>query len=188
MKRMTPAVKLLLFVLKGKYKYFSERGMLAEDGSFYCVDRSLMEQLGIGDNTIRRARIYLKEAGEIDYVIGRHKGSATRYWVILKGAKMEPFGYNSKEAKISVKGASLIVKVSQDGTLYHKEVIMQNNINVPDVTSFTDEDRAGIRDYAKSYGVNETSDFLVRKGFDPELIKQILEGMNAQESCLKVEP
>ena len=92
MKRMTPATKLLFGLLKGKYKYFSERIMLANDGSFYCIDEALMELLGIADNTIRRARIFLKEAEEINYAIGKHKGAATRYWIILKGAKMEPFG------------------------------------------------------------------------------------------------
>jgi len=78
MKRMTLATKLLLGVLKGKYKYFAKRRILANDGSFYCIDKALMEQLGIGDNTIRRARIFLKEAGELNYVIGKHKGAATR--------------------------------------------------------------------------------------------------------------
>ncbi len=46
-----------------------------------------MQELYISDNTIKRARIFLKEAGEIDYVIGKYKGAPTRYWIILKGAK-----------------------------------------------------------------------------------------------------
>ena len=96
MKRMTPATRLLRDVLIGKYKYFSKRNMLTDDGSFYCVDKYLMEQLGISNSTIQRARTYLKEAGEIDYVIGKHKGASTRYWIISKGVKMEPFGEDLK--------------------------------------------------------------------------------------------
>jgi hypothetical protein len=105
MKRMTPAARLLLDSLKGKYKHFSERRMLANDGSFYCLDKYLMEQLDIGDNTIRRARIYLKETGEINYAIGKHKGAPTRCWIQSKGAKLEP------------KEANLVVKASQIGLL-----------------------------------------------------------------------
>ena len=90
MKRMTPATKLLLGILKGKYKYFAKQGMLAADGSLYCVDKYLLEQLGISNSTIQRTRTYLKETGEIDYVIGKHKGASTGYWIISKGVKMEP--------------------------------------------------------------------------------------------------
>ena len=69
-QRMTPATKLIFGFLKGKYKYYSDRRRLANDGSFYCIDETLMELLGIADNTIRRARILLKESGESNYVIG----------------------------------------------------------------------------------------------------------------------
>jgi len=41
-----------------------------------------MEQLGVGDNTSRRARIYLKETEEINYCVGKHKGALTRYWFL----------------------------------------------------------------------------------------------------------
>ncbi len=175
MKRMTPATRLLRDSLKGKYIYFSKRNMLADDGSFYCIDKSLMEHLGIGDNTIRRARIFLKEAGEINYVIGKHKGAATRYWIILKGTKMEPFVQDSKEAKMSVKDANLVVKGSQNGSLNNKEVIKNENKNMPDISSFTEEDKEGIRAFAKSYGPDRITKILSDKGYNPELIKQILE-------------
>ena len=99
-RRMTPATRLLRDRLVGKYLYFSKRNKLADDGSFYCADKYLMEQLGISNSTIQRARSYLKEAGEIDYVIGKHKGAATRYWIISKGSKMEPFGEDLKGIKM----------------------------------------------------------------------------------------
>ncbi|MDI6606601.1 MAG: hypothetical protein QME65_05630 [Candidatus Omnitrophota bacterium] len=185
MKRMTPAAKLLLGVLKGKYKYFSERRMLANDGSFYCIDKSLMGQLGIGDNTIRRARIFLKEAGEINYIVGRYKGMPTRYWVIPKGAKMEPFGEDLKGAKMAPKEANLVVEGSQIGSLNNKVLIKSENKNMPDIPFFTEEDKEGIRAFAKSYGVDETTNFLVHKGCDPVSIREILEGIEEQKYCLK---
>lgn len=192
---MTPATRLLRDRLIGKYLYFSKRNMLADDGSFYCLDKYLMEELGIGDNTIRRARIFLKEAGEINYAIGKHKGAPTRYWIISKGAKMapfgqgkqakmEPFGEDLKGAKLEPKEANLVVKASQNGSLNNKVLIKSENKNMSDIPSFfTEDEKEGIRAYAKSYGVDETSDFLVRKGCDPESIKQILEGIEEQKCC-----
>ena len=97
--------------------------MLADDGSFYCADKFLMERLEISDNTIKRARIFLKEAGEINYAIGKHKGAATRYWITSKGVKMEPFEQYEEGAKISAKEANLVAKESQIGTLNNKVVI-----------------------------------------------------------------
>lgn len=171
MKRMTPATRLLFDALKGKYEYFSKRNMLADDGSFYCADKFLMERLEISDNTIKRARIFLKEAGEIDYVIGKHKGAPTRYWILSKGANLSP------------KEANLVVKGSQNGSLNNKVLIKSENKNIPEeLPSFTEEDKEGIRAYAKSYGIDETSNFLVNKGCDPESIHQILGGV---ELCKK---
>ncbi|MDP3041836.1 MAG: hypothetical protein Q8N62_03775, partial [Candidatus Omnitrophota bacterium] len=115
--------------------------MLADDGSFYCVDKYLMEQLGISNSTIQRARIYLKEAGEIDYVIGKHKGVPTQYWILTKGAKMEPFEQSTEGAKMSAKGANLVVRGSQNGTLYNKELKKESNKNIPDTFSFSEEEK-----------------------------------------------
>lgn len=193
MKRMTPAARLLLGVLKGKYKHFSERKMLAKDGSFYCLDKSLIEQLGISDNTIRRARIFLKEIGEINYAIGKHKGAPTRYWILTKGskmasfgqvkeAKMAPFEEGSKGARLESKEANLVMKGSQFGSLNNKVLIKSENKNMLGNHFFTEEDKEGIRAYAKSYGVDKTTDFLVHKGCDPESIREILEGV---ELCKK---
>lgn len=192
---MTPATRLLRDALKGKYLYFSKRNMLANDGSFYCIDERLMERLGIGDNTIRRARIFLKEAGEINYTIGKHKGTPTRYWILPKGAKMEPFMQCVKEAKmepferevkganLSAKEANLVVKASQIGTLNNKELIKSENKNMPDISpSFTEEDKEGIRAYAKSYGVEQATKLLTDKGYNPESIQQIFEGVGHAEN------
>jgi hypothetical protein len=177
MKRMTPATRLLRDVLIGKYKYFSKRNMLADDGSFYCVDKYLMEQLSISNSTIQRARIYLKEAGEINYVIGKHKGTSTRYWIISKGIKMEPFEQDVKGIKMTAKGVNLVVKGYQNETLYNKELNKESNKNMPNIFSFTKEEKDGIRAFANSYGASRLSALLVGKGCDQKSIEQMLEGI-----------
>ncbi len=176
MKRMTPATRMLRDKLIGKYLHFSKRNKLADDGSFYCADKYLMEQLGISNSTIQRARSYLKEAGEIDYVIGKHKGAATRYWIISKGSKMEPFGEGLKGIKMTTKGVNLVSKGYQNETLNNKVLIKIENKNMSDI-SFTEEEKEGIRAFSKSYGADQAIKTLSDKGYNPESIRQILEGM-----------
>ena len=178
MKRMTPATRLLRDRLIGKYLHFSKQNMLADDGSFYCLDKYLMEQLGISNSTIQRARIYLKEAGEIDYVIGKHKGASTRYWIISKGIKMQPFGEDLKGIKMTAKGINLVSKGYQNETRYNKELNKETNKNMPDIPfSFTEEEKEGIRAFSKSYGADQAIKTLADKGYNPESIRQILEAM-----------
>jgi hypothetical protein len=191
MKRMTPAARLFLNILKGKYKYFAERNMLAADGSFYCIDKHLIEQLGISDNTVRRARIFLKESGEINYVIGKHKGAPTRYWIISKDAKMipsqssketkmEPFGQDTKGDNLSAKQANLAPEASQIDTLDNKEGIKDGNKDVLNISSFTQEQKEGMKAFAKLYGIDRTIRMLTDKGYSLEPIQQIFEGV---EEC-----
>ena len=177
MKRMTPAANLLLRILTGKYRYFAKQGVLAMDGSFYCVDKYLMDQLGISNSTIQRARIYLKEAGEINYAIGKHKGAPTRYWIIPKGVKMGPFEQDLKGIKMTAKGVNLVLKGYQNETLYNKDLNKETNKNMPNIFSFTEEEKDGIRAFAKSYGVSRVSALLLDKGCDQESIKETLEGV-----------
>ena len=179
MKRMTPATRMLRDKLIGKYLHFSKRNKLADDGSFYCADKYLMEQLGISNSTIQRARCYLKETGEIDYVIGKHKGASTRYWITSKGIKMEPFGEDLKGIKMTVKGVNLVSKGYQNETLYNKGFNKETNKNMPNIFSFTEEEKDGIRAFAKSYGVSRVSALLMDKGCDQESLEQMLEGVAA---------
>jgi hypothetical protein len=184
MKRMTPATRLILDTLKRKYEYFSKRNMLAADGSFYCLDKYLMDQLGIGDNTIRRARIFLKEAGEINYLIGKHKGAPTRYWVTPKDAKMastqsskeakmEPSTQGTKGANLSAKEANLAIKASQIGTLDNKSVIKAENKEEPNISSLSEEVKEGMKSFAKLYGIDRTVKMFTDKGYSLEPIQQI---------------
>ncbi len=185
MKRLTPAARLILGLLKAKYKYFSELRMLADDGSFYCTDDFIMQRLELCDNTVKRARISLKKAGEIDYVIGKHKGAPTRYWIISKGANLYPFGGNTKGAKMSAKGANLVSEGCQNGTLYTNEVKNESNKNVPDKSSFTQEVKDGIRSYANLVGASRVNTLLTNKGCDPESIRQVLEGIEEKSFVFK---
>jgi hypothetical protein len=181
---MTPATRLIFDTLKRKYEYFSKRNMLAADGSFYCLDKYLMDQLGIGDNTIRRARIFLKEAGGINYLVGRHKGAPTRYWVIPKDAKMTST-QSSKEAKMEpstqgIKGgnlpaeeANLAIKASQIGTLDNKSVIKAENKEEPNISSLSEEVKEGMKSFAKLYGIDRTVKMFTDKGYSLEPIQQI---------------
>jgi hypothetical protein len=188
---MTPATRLILDTLKRKYEYFSKRNMLATDGSFYCLDKYLMDQLGIGDNTIRRARIFLKESGEINYLVGRHKGAPTRYWVIPKDAKMastqsskeakmEPSTQGTKGANLSAKEANLAIKASQIDTLDNKTVIKVENKEEPNISSLSEEVKEGMKSFAKLYGIDRTVKMFTDKGYSLEPIQQIFTGV---EEC-----
>jgi hypothetical protein len=136
MKRMTPATNLLLRTLIGKYTYFARRGMLAENGSFYCYDQNLIRELSISRNTIRRARIFLKETGAIDYVTGMHKSAPTRYWVISKGSILNPFEQGFKGPKMLPEGTNLVIKKGQGCPQYISNEKREKNNNISSVPMF----------------------------------------------------
>ena len=69
------------------------------------------------------------------------------------------------------------LKGSQNGTLYNKELKKESNKNIPDTFSFSEEEKDGIRAFAKSYGVSRVSALLLDKGCDQESIKETLEGV-----------
>jgi len=181
MKRMTPATNLLLRTLIGKYTYFAKRRMLAENGSFYCHDQNLIRELSISRNTIRRARIFLKETGAIDYLTGMHKSAPTRYWVISKGFRMESFEQGLKGSKMSPEGTNLAVKKGQDCPQDISKEKRENKNNIPDPAFFTEDEKDGIRAFAKSYGVEQTIKILSDKGYNPEAVQRIFEDIGDAE-------
>lgn len=182
MKRMTPATNLLLRTLIGKYTYFARRGMLAENGSFYCYDQNLIRELSISRNTIRRARIFLKETGAIDYLTGKHKSAPTRYWVISKGFRMESFEQGLKGPKMLPEGANLAVKKGQGCPQYISNEKREKNNNIPDPSFFTEDEKDGIRVFAKSYGVEQAIKILSDKGYNPEAVQRIFEDIGDAEN------
>lgn len=173
MKRMTPATNLLLRTLIGKYTYFARRGMLAENGSFYCYDQNLIRELSISQNTIRRARIFLKGTGAIDYLTGKYKSAPTRYWVISKGFRMEPFEQVLKGPKMLPEGTNLAVKKGQGCPQYISNEKREKKNNIPDPAFFTEDEKDGIRAFAKSYGVEQAIKILSDKGYNPEALQRI---------------
>ena len=175
MKRMTPATNLLLRTLIGKYTYFARRGMLAESGSFYCYDQNLIRELSISQNTIRRARIFLKETGAIDYLTGKHKSAPTRYWVISKGFRMESFEQESKGPKMIPEGANLAVNKGQGCPQDISNEKREKKNNIPDPAFFTEDEKDGIRAFAKSYGVEQAIKILSDKGYNQEALQRIFE-------------
>lgn len=231
MKRMSPATKLILGSLRSKHNYFVKKGMLAGDGSFYCSDEALVWQLGLCNNTIQRARIFLKNSGEINYVLGKHKGAVTRYWILSKGLKWEPFGKKKEGPKISAEGPRMPSEGCQNETRNNKEEITEqkNRVNFsiqatpvgvgtgslflessqakrrglefhPNCEkkeaavmpvdlhnfSFTEEQRKGLKVFAKFYGVAWATRLLVDKGYDQKVIQQILEGVENDGSLSEV--
>jgi len=125
MKKITPAFQLFLNSIRYKYKYFSLKGRLDKNGSFYYDDMRLSEELKISVKTIMRAKRYLKNAGELIIEEGRYKGRATKYWIPIKPAKMSPFNVSYKDDKMSAKPDKLSFKACQNVT---PNVVM-NNIN-----------------------------------------------------------
>lgn len=186
MERMSPATKLLLGSLRGKYNHFAKKGMLAGDGSFYCSDEALMWELGLCDNTIQRARTFLRDSGEINYILGERKGVVTRYWILPKGLKWEPFGKKREGPKISAEGPKISLEGFQNETLNNRvEIAEQNNKRV-DNFSFTQEQKEGLRAFARLYGVSRATALMVDKGYDQKLIQQILEGVENNSSFSEV--
>jgi len=179
---MTPATNLLLRTLIGKYTYFAKRRMLAENGSFYCYDQNLIRELSISQNTIRRARIFLKETGAIDYLTGRHKSAPTHYWVISKGAILNPFEQESKGPKMVPEGANLSVKKGQDCPQDISKEKREEKNNIPDLAFFTEDEKEGIRAFAKSYGVEQTIKILSDKGCNPEALQRIFNNAGDAEN------
>ena len=97
MQKKTPTAKMLLWSIRRKYNYFSKRNMLHHDGSFYYADWQFAEELETCEKSIKRAKILLQEHGEIQFIPGKHKGIASKFWVTGKHDKMSPFELNKHD-------------------------------------------------------------------------------------------
>ena len=100
---------------------------------------------------------------------------------------MAPFSEDLKGANLSPKGANLVVKGSQFGSLNNKLLIKIENKNMPEElpSVFTEEGKEGIRAFAKMFGVPRARIFWADKGYNSESIREILEGLEEQKYCLK---
>ena len=89
--------QLLLIYIRGLYYYFGKP-------EFYWFDEQIMLNLGISKNTLRRARVLLRERGAIDYQTQAGRGRAVKYLILktdlapeIKGSKNDPFVDKSRK-------------------------------------------------------------------------------------------
>ncbi len=131
MKKLTPAYRLLLIFLWRKQEYFSKNDKLDKDGSFYYDDMRLAAEVGVDKKTIMRAKRFLKANGYISIENGKYKGSASKYWVLLKPDKKSPFVDISKPDNLPVMGDRMSKEGCQNVTpnnIINKET--NNNIYI----------------------------------------------------------
>jgi hypothetical protein len=175
MEKLTPAYRSVLFSLWHKWNYFSKKGNLNRDGSFYYDDKRLASEQDVHTKTIMRARRFLKKEGHINYVAGACRGHATKYWILRKPDKKSPFVDISKPDNLSGKGDNLSLKAPQNVTP-NKEIT--NEIN-KDVNNLPFEElKNGLLGLVKVKGIVWTRKFYLEKGYDSNTIDNILEGMS----------
>ena len=92
--------QLLLIYLRGLYYYFGKP-------EFYWKDEQILKHLGITRNTLRQARLLLRERGAIDYHTQAGRGKSVQYLILktdlapeIKGSKTHPFVDNSIKGSI----------------------------------------------------------------------------------------
>lgn len=79
---LTPSETALYWALRRKRSYYVKKKRLAADGSFFCTDASLADELyGRSIKTIQRSKRGLKDKGLIEFIPGKHEGVSTRYWI-----------------------------------------------------------------------------------------------------------
>lgn len=175
MARLTPAYRSILFSLWHKRDYFSKKGKLNSDGSFYYDDKRLASEQNVSAKTIMRAKRFLKKEGHITYEAGTCCGHATKYWLLRKPDKKSPFKDISKPDNLSVKPDNLSPKAPQNVTP-NKEIINEINKNVNNLPF--EELKNGLLGLVKVKGIVWTRKFYLEKGYDSNTIDNILEGIS----------
>lgn len=188
MKNLTYSSRHIYFMLLSKYKAFSSKERLAEDGSFYYDDERLARELNMPVKTLRRGKKLLVNHGLIKIDPGRYKGWATKYWIVPKMDNMSTFEGKGKVDDLSVKGVNLFFKAGQnvtpnkinkdknkrDDTVFngYKEEPQQ------DLRNLTEEQKQGIRAAVSFCGGKEKAvDFFVRKGYSQDVLEDVLKGL-----------
>ena len=180
MKELTPSSRQMFYMLLSKYKNFFQKNRLAEDGSFYYADKRLAEELYLSEKTVQRSKKQLVKHGYIRAESGRHKGWATKYWIVPKVDKMSVFDEVVKMDNLSVKGDKVS---SKDGQNVHpnKLIIKKENkdggeIESQDLRNLTEEQKEGIRAASSLWGSKEkTVEFFSNHGYERDILEQILE-------------
>ena len=141
--KLTPSDRALLFSLKRKYFSFKKNGKLDKDGAFYYDDKRLAYEEYVSESTILRAKRKLCDQEYIRCEVGKHKGLATRYWILAKGIKMLPFRQSQRVANCLAKGIKMADKGYQNDipnivinketkhpflpTSYYQEILKEKN-------------------------------------------------------------
>ena len=114
--RPTPADTLLLRSLAYKASYFARKGTLAADGSFFYDDVRLAQENGLTAKTVMRSKRRLQAMRKIKFEGGKHKGKATKYWILAKDDFLSSFYSNPEPDNLSAKHDILSVKAGQNVT------------------------------------------------------------------------
>lgn len=176
MKELTPSSRQMFFMLLSKYKSFVRKKRLAEDGSFYYTDKRLAEELYLSSKTIQRAKKHLVQYGYIRVESGRHKGWATKYWIIPKVDKMSVFDGTGKMDNLSLEGDRMSPKASQN--VHPNKLINKENKEQQDLRSLTEEQKEGIRAGVYIFGSKEkVIESFLSHGYERDVLEQVLEDL-----------
>ena len=132
--------------------------MLDADGSFYYDDARLAQENGLVPKTVMRSKRRLQEMGKIKYQPGRYKGSATRYWILVKGDIWSSFALNPEPDILSVKPDILSVKAGHrvppiSNKLRKRDCLPKNEMTEEQEQERRDAFRKCIQDLKKKHGV-----------------------------------
>ena len=180
MKELTPSSRQLFYMLLSKHKSFSKKGRLAEDGSFYYADKRLAEELYLSEKTIQRSKKRLVQCGYIKVEVGRHKGWATKYWIVPKVDKMSAFNAAGKMDILSAKDDELSFRAGQNVDP-NKSTIKEENKRGGekenrDLQNLNEEQKEGIRAGVSFWGCKEkTIEFFLREGYEGHILEGVLE-------------
>jgi len=180
MKELTPSSRQMFYMLLSKYKNFSQKNRLAKDGSFYYTDQRLAQELYLSSKTIQRSKKQLIKHGYITVEAGKHKGWATKYWIVPKVDKMSAFDEIGKIDNLSLKGDKLSSKAGQN--VHPNELIIKKDnkddgeIRHQDLRNLTEEQKEGIRAAVSFFGSKANAiEFFLNRGYPRNTLEQVLQ-------------
>ena len=132
--------------------------MLDADGSFYYDDARLAQENGVTAKTVMRSKRRLQEMGKIKYQPGRYKGSATKYWVLVKGDIWSSFALNPEPDILSAKPDILSVKAGHRVTPISNKLKKKDSFQKQEMTDEQENERRDafrkcIQDLKRKHGL-----------------------------------
>ena len=80
-RHLTRNEATLLGMLTSSNAYWTKKGKLEIDGSFYASTKQLATNMECHENTIANLKKRLREKGEIEFRAGSGRGKATYFWI-----------------------------------------------------------------------------------------------------------